>query len=229
MAKTKREQSKSQMRNLYQYRDMSDEDFDKLWETNQSSPGPSQDFEDRIAKKIEEFSRDYDIDDLKINDKETLRAFVQAIISLEDYENYVFDLRSSTEITSFNINVIDRMSKMMSDLRRDISKFQDDLNITRKIRKSDKESSVVTYISNLKEQARQYYESKMSYIYCPKCNMLLGNIWTLYPDAKNKIEFECKRPMDDGSVCGNRFTVTTKELMENRGTNNPDITPDSLL
>ena len=225
----KRKQSKAQLRNMVQYRSLSDEDFDKMFEDKQSSIIMSEDFEERIQKKLTEFSNDYDIDDLKINDKETLRAFVQAIIALEDYEAFVFDVRTGGEITQVNINVIDRVSKIMSDLRKDISRFQEDLNITRKIRKSDKESSVVSYIANLKEQARQYYESKMSYIFCPECNMLLGNIWVLYPDENNKIVLKCARIMDDGSKCGNTVTVTTKELMERRGTNKLEITPEALL
>lgn len=224
----KRAQSKSQLRNLYQYKNLSDEEFDKMWEDNHTVIEGG-DFEERIKKKLDEFSNDYDIDDLKINDKETLRAFIQAIIALEDYEVMVFAIRTDESVSQGNITVLDRLSKIMSDLRKDISKFQDDLNITRKIRKSDKESSVISYIANLKEQARQYYEEKMSYIYCPSCNMLLSTVWVLYPDEDNKITLKCHRIMNDGRPCGNKVTVTTKELMDNRGTNKPDITPDSLL
>jgi hypothetical protein len=225
----KRQQSKAQVRNLAQYKNMSEDDFEKMFEERQYSITLSKTFEDRIQKKIDEFSQDYDIDDLKINDKETLRAFVQAIISLEDYERLVFDIRTEGSIDQANINVVDRVSKMMSDLRKDISRFQEDLNITRKIRKSDKESSVVSYISNLKDQAREYYESKVSYIFCPECNMLLSNWWCLYPEEDNKITLKCNRTLDDGSKCGHKFTVTSKELLDNRGTNKISVIPEALL
>jgi hypothetical protein len=225
----KRQQSKAQMKNMKQYKDLSEEDFDKMFEERQYSITLSKGFEDRIQKKIADFAQDYDIDDLKINDKETLRAFVQAIIALEDYERLIFDIRTEGDISQANINVVDRISKIMSDLRKDISRFQEDLNITRKIRKSDKESSVVSYIANLKEQARQYYESKVSYIFCPECNMLLGNLWVLYPEEDNKLTLKCNRTLDDGSKCNHKFTVTSKELMDNRGTNKPSITPESLM
>jgi len=223
-----RGKSKGSKRNLPQYRDMSDDEFDRMFEDTQYNVGISKDFEDRIAKKIDEFSQDYDIDDLKINDKETLRAFVQAIIALEDYERIIFNIRSEGDISQHNINVVDGLGKITSDLRKDISRFQEDLNITRKIRKSDKETSVVSYISNLKEQARQFYEQKMSFIYCD-CGMLLGTLWSLYPDESNTIVLTCHRKLDDGSFCGKKIKVTTKELMENRGTNRVDITPESLL
>lgn len=229
MSDKHRKQSKAQMRNLYQYKDLNEEEFEKMWSDKISSLGVSQDFEDRINKKIVEFSVDYDIDDLKINDKETLRAFVQAVIALEDYESMLFDIRSNGDISQNNINVVDRLSKIMSDLRRDISKFQDDLNITRKIRKSDKESSVVSYIANLKEQARQFYESKMNYIYCPKCNMLLASVWTLFQEKGNKLTLKCNRDNGDNTICGHVFTVNLLDLVENRGTNKPEVTPESLL
>lgn len=223
-------QSKSQIRNLYQYRDLTDEQFEAMWsERKQQKDDDKSDFEDRINKKIEEFGEDYDIDDLKINDKETLRALVQAIIALEDYEKIVYEVRSLEDISQANINVVDRISKIMSDLRRDISSLQQDLNITRKIRKSDKESSVVSYITNLKEQARQYYESKASYIFCPECNMLLATVWTLYPEMDNKITLKCNRTLDDGSKCNHKFTVTTQELLDNKGTNKKEIIPESML
>lgn len=225
----KRKQSREQIRNLYQYKEMSDEDFDALWEKKSSNESMSKDFEDRIAKKLEEFSQDYDVDDLKINDKETLRAFIQAIIALEDYERLVFDIRTEGDISQANINIVDRLSGIMSDLRKDISRFQQDLNITRKIRKSDRESSVVSYIADIKDKARQYYESKLSYIFCPECNILLGNIWVLYPDMPNKITLKCDRVLDDGGKCGHVVTVTTKELTERHGTNKPEIVPEALL
>ena len=59
--------------------------------------------------------------------------------------------------------------------------------------------------------------------------MLLSTLWSLYPDESNTIVLTCHRKLDDGSFCGKKVKVTTKELMENRGTNRIDITPESLL
>lgn len=225
----KRAQSKAQLRNLAQYRELTDEEFEELWSKRDTNLSTSDDFEDRIQKKIEEFSQDYDIEDLKINDREALRAFVQSVIALEDYEKIIFEIRTVSGVTAGNIQIIERISKVMSDLRRDISRAQDDLNISRKRRKSDRESSVVSYIADLKEKARQFYESKSSYIFCPECNMLIGTVWALYPDADNKITLKCRRDLGDGKICEGKAVVTTKELTSQKGTNKPSITPDSLL
>ncbi len=224
----KRNQTKEQQRNLYQYRNYTTEEFDAMWEEKQRDIEESSDFENRVKKKIEEFSQDYDIDDLKINDRETLKAFIKALIALEDYEQFIYDVRTEG-INQSNITVIDRVSSVISNTRKDISKLQEDLNISRRIRKMDKESSVVAYISNLKEQARLYMESKLSYIFCPKCDMLLANVWTLYPEENNVIKLTCHRTLDDGSLCGEVVKITTKELSERGGTNKKEILPESLL
>lgn len=219
---------KTSVRNLNQYKNLTDEEFEEVWIQKTLDLEPSKEFEKRIDKKLEAFSEDYDISDLKINDKETLRALIQALISLEDYEQAMFKLRGEG-INSNNLQLMEKVNKMMSDLRSDVSKLQNDLNITRRYRKSDKEASVINYIDSLKEKAREFIEAKHSYIYC-ECGMLLGTVWTLYPnEPRNKIQLVCNRKLEDGTICGKKTTVTTDELQENNGTNKSEIIPEGLL
>ena len=60
------------MRNLMQYRDLTDEEFEKVFEDKYSDERDSaeaiQSFEEEIERKIVEFGEDYDLSDLKIND-----------------------------------------------------------------------------------------------------------------------------------------------------------------
>lgn len=216
-------------RHLYQYRNMTDEEFETAIREKDLGMESSKELERRINEKLEQFSSDYDLSDLKINDKEVLRGLIQAIISLEDYEQLIFKIRSSG-LSADNITLIDRMQKAMADIRKSISDAQNDLNITRKIRKSDQETSVIAYIDSLKEKARRFYESRMSYIFCPKCNTLLGTIWTLYPEQeRNKIALVCNRIQEDGSPCGEKVVVGTKELIDNKGTNKKEVVPEAML
>lgn len=221
--------SRKKLRNLVQYRDMNDEDFDEIMRDKELGIELSEALEERIEEKLKQFSEDYDITDLKINDMLVLRALIQAMISLEDYEQTLFSVRTQG-VTSENIMMIEKIQKVMSDLRKSISDFQNDLNITRKVRKSDQEQSVIAYIDSLKEKARDFYQSRMSYIFCPKCNTLLGTIWTLYPEQeRNKIALVCNHENEDGEVCGEKIIISTKELLDNRGTSNPEIMPESML
>jgi|SRR5688572_1053745 len=215
-------------KNLKQYKDLSDDDFDNLLAQKALGLELSEEFEKRINKKLEEFDKDYDLSDLKINDREALRALIQALISLEDYEQYLFKTRAAG-IDSVSLSNVEKLHKAMSDLRADISKLQTDLNITRKVRKSDQDVSVMAYIETLKSKAKRFYEEKMGYVFC-ECGMLLATVWVLYPDEeRNKLALVCHRILADGKECGKKTVIGTKELTKNRGTNRKDITPESML
>jgi hypothetical protein len=220
----------NKLRNLPQYREMDDTEFQKAIQSIEEKDlglGGSKIFEKRIDEKLTRFEDDYDLSDLKVNDREVLRGLVQSIISLEDYEQELFKVRS-TGITPENILLIDKLQKAMSDLRKDISNMQNDLAITRKTRRSDQETSVLAYIDSLKDKARKFLETRQAYIICPKCSTLLSTVWTLYPQSDNKITLTCKQKDKDGVPCNTKFTVTTKELLVNKQTNRPEVLPDSL-
>ena len=215
-------------RNLKQFKNLTDNQFEERMEKKVLNVQTSEAFEKRISKKWAEFENDYDLSDLKINDRDSLRALIQMQLTYEDYEQHMYQLRSEG-ISEASVFSNEKIGKFMSDLRSDISKVQNDLNITRKVRKSDKDISTLASIEDLKQKAKIFYESKMSYIFCDKCNMLLATVWTLYPEEeRNKMVFICNRVLPDGSKCGHRTVIDTKTLLENRGTNKIEITPESM-
>lgn len=218
----------NKLKNLPQYRDKSDEELELLVAKKEMKAEPSQAFEKRIEEKLARFEEDYDLTDLKINDREVLRGLVQSIISLEDYEQEIFKLRARG-IDGENLLAIDKLQKVMEGIRKSISDAQNDLAITRKHRKSDQETSVIAYIDSLKDKARKFIEAKHAYIFCPKCHTLLMTSWSLYPKENNKISLICMQKDKDGNFCGTKFTVTTKELLENRQTNDKSVIPESLI
>lgn len=219
---------KVKLRNLQQYKNYTDDEFDEYYSQKIAGIVINQEFEKRIQRKINEFSKDYALDELNSNDKLLLRALAQAMINLEDSEIESYTIRAEG-ISLDNITLLEKLSKMMSELRGDISKLQDDLKITRRIRKSDKEQSVMTFLDDLKLKAREFYSNRMAFVYCD-CGMLLGTLWTLYPsESHNRIILVCNRILDNGEICGKRVTVTTKELLDNKGTNHPEMMPLELL
>ena len=204
------------LRNLNQYKDMSEEEFDEAMENLQSDMSfDFGDFDARVDKKIEGFAKDYDLSDMKFNDTEMLRALARSIVALEDYSSILAGLREAGVQKNYNLTTLDKLTTMSSNLARDISKMQDDLKISRKARQSDNEETAVNELTRLKKLAAKFYEKKMQYIYCPNCRMLLSTTWFLYPDGKNKITLECGR-------CKQKVTVTSKELIAGKGTNHPE-------
>jgi hypothetical protein len=68
-----------------------------------------------------------------------------------------------------NILVLDKISRMMSSLRSDISMLSEDLQISKKIRSQSKDASVAQRWGDLVEEARAFYQKKMVYVFCPEC------------------------------------------------------------
>jgi ribosomal protein S26 len=183
-------------------------------------------FEKKIQLKIEELGQDYDLEDLNSNDRLVLRSLAQSMLALDDYEMMSYTLRLSGQV---DIDYMDKLNRVLSSLRGDISQCQDDLKITRKVRKTDKEASVLEYLEDLKKKAKEYIEARHQYIYCPQCATLLGTVWVASPDnKKNKISFACNRKLDNGDTCTGSVITTVKELIDNKGTNDTEVMPESM-
>lgn len=221
----KRQMTRDQLRNLRQNKDKTDEEFEEWWDTYQAGILIPQEFENRIQRKIEEFSKDYDLDDLKANDMMTLRALAQAFIKLEDLEALDFKFRTNLEnVGTAKLVEMERINSMLSVIRKDISNLQTDLDITRKHRKGDKELTIVSELERLKSKAKEFYQERMFYVLCPKCKMLLSTVWFLYPEEKgNKIQLVCNRVTDNGEICGEKIQISSKELLERRGINIEEV------
>lgn len=188
----------NKLRNLPQYKKMSDEDFEQVYLKMRTNAAPIQDFERRIELKLNEFEQDYDLNEMLINDKLILRALAQALIELEDLEVMSYRLRMEAEgdagLTGDITLKMDKLSQNKNKLRQDISKLQDDLKITRKVRNSDKDESAKSFLEDLKRKAKKFYDEKMFYIYCPECNSLIGTIWLQNWESKqNVINLSCPK------------------------------------
>lgn len=216
---------KESIRNLKQYKDMTDEEFDLYYENILLKDfRENLNLKAKVKQKIDELGNDYDLTDLKYNDIMQLNDLSTAMVTLEALQEVIYK-EQKKGIDGDNIAFIDRLNRVISSVRSDVSKIQTDLNLSRKIRKGEKEESVLQYIEKVKDYAKRRYEEVMSYIYCPKCKMLLSTIWLLYPNENNKVTLTCNRLLDNGKRCKNKFTVTSKTLMENRGQSEKGIFP----
>jgi hypothetical protein len=215
---------KNRMRNLKQYKDLSDEEFDKVFGDLIDADTAEQvlllrtdeEIEELVDEKLGEFGEDYDLSDMKINDRLVLRNLIRSIISLEDFEDISINLRSNT-LNRDNVIVFDRLSNIMSRLRSDISDMQNDLGLTRKMRKDSREEDFISYLENLKAKARKFYKQKSLHIFCPECKFLLATVWLLYPDAENEIDLWCKH-------CGHfLYNLRLNELYKTDNQNIDDV------
>ncbi len=218
-------------RNLKQYKNMTDAEFEAHWEEQDKEDDvilgtSSVNFEERITEKLAGFELDYDLSDMKFNDKETLRGLCQALIQLEDLEQAGYIIRAGG-VSLNNLTMLDKLAQQMSRTRLDMLKMQEDLKISRKVRQTDKNISAVAELDKLKKDAKEFYEQKMIYIFCPECKMLLSTAWFLFNEADNVLRFECQRVMDTGKLCGHVFDVKSKDVFKS-GSNTPEVMPHAM-
>lgn len=216
------------MRNLAQYKDLTDEEWDVKSQEILLNLEPNADFEKLIEGKLKQFEEAYDLSDMKFNDLETLRALCQAVIFLEIYEQRSF-LMAQQEITGESINLTSKLEEWKNNLRVSISKLQDDLKITRKTRKSEHSESVAEEIEKLQADAREFFEQKMAFLFCEgrngdkDCDMLLSTTWFLYFEEDNQMSLHCKR-------CGHTTKLKSKDVLKSgaRMSNKPNLLPEGL-
>lgn len=206
---------KRKIRNLVQYKDLTDEQFEEIWADKVAESELSPELlEQMVSERLDKLALDYDMDDMKSNDMVQLRALALAMIQLDDLETTAWRVRQATDYNS--VQILEKVNRILSTLREDISKISNDLQLTRKIRKQSREASVIDSINDLRSKARKFYRERMLYVFCPECKMLLATTWLLYSEENNKLELNCKR-------CGHKFTQDLAPLYKTDNKNLEDV------
>ena len=207
--------NKAKVRNLKQYQDLTDEEFDQMWTEREEALNISpESLEGRVKDTLTDLSNDYDMDDMKSNDMIQIRALALAQIQLEDLEQTAFSLRQNVDHQS--VQILEKVNRILGGLRKDISEISNDLQLTRKIRKQSKEANVIEALNDLKEKAYKFYKEKMLYVFCPECKMLLATVWLQYTDDKSHLIVTCDR-------CGHELKQELSVLYETDNKNVEDV------
>lgn len=160
---------------------------------------------DRFLEKLQKLGEEYDLTDLAVNDRMQLESLAETLAQLDQYNEL---LNQELSLEDINLRKIKDLQKLASDTRRDVSNISDDLKISRKIREK-KSDSLPDYIANLKLRARKFIEDRVSYIYCPKCKTLIGNLHLTDYSYGGKANFVCHH-------CGQNFIVAFSELTQRK-------------
>lgn len=220
--------NKKRLRHLKQYQNLTEEEFEDAYARLVLGVRHDREWEKRIILKMKQFERDYDLSDMKINDTNNLRLLASANLRLEDYDSVIGQV-TAKGVTQSNINLLKEVGNLQKDLRDGIGKLEDLLKISRKVRKSEEEDSVPVFLDELKKKAKQFYEQKMFYVFCPKCNMLLCTTWFLYPDKHNQIIVTCHNKLPNGETCDGDVKLTSASMLKTKMSNNSKVMPESML
>lgn len=204
-------QTPAQLKNLPQYRNKTKEELEEISENLYYG-----NTEARVQETLDTIINDYDVSDLNANDEMSLQNLAQIFVRLDHVERLI-----DAAMTSRDSIEVQRLNNIASVLRKDASQLQGDLNITRRARKGDDDLNVLDQWEDLKRRATKHMESRLAYVFCPTCKMLVANIWCLDWEANNVLRFHCTRVVDrdSGTTCDTKFRVTSKELRENKHKN----------
>jgi len=198
---------------------MTEDEFEEFWlerygDSSEDDQEILEELKGRIKDKLDELEKDYDFSDMKANDMMQLESLVLAMLQLDDLEKDVYKKRN--DLSDSNVLVLEKLNKILSQLRADISTISEDLQLSKKIRNKSKDVNVVQRWEELSKKASEFYKQKMLYIFCPDCRTLLCNVWLLYPDEKkNKVTLYCQK-------CNSKHEITLYELYETGNKNLED-------
>jgi hypothetical protein len=207
--------SRNKLRNLVQYRDKTDEEFDEIFENYSMQEEDNQDIELRIEEVMNNFSLNYDLRDMNANDTLSLRELAKTFVLLDNLGKIEQRLLEDGAIAQLRA-----VSSIKKEYLENASKLQSDLNIKRQQRQNETGENLADYLPSIQKRAKVFYSQRLAYIYCPECKMLCGNAWFTDWQIYNELMFTC--PRED---CGNKFKVSSQYLAEHGNKNVEGVLP----
>lgn len=197
----KRVRTKSQLRNLPQYKNLSDEEMDTVFRRVNFG-----DMDSKMIDVLASFEQDYDLSNMTANDKLSLEELARIFVILNELDAKI---KSIIEAPDSDWNAFGSITRVTNQLRESASLIQRDLNITRKARQDVGDQSVVDFLEELKVRAKNFLRDRLCEIYCPDCNHLIIKVWFAYPDENTIIHCICGN-------CDNKFDIKSSELAKTR-------------
>ena len=211
----KRKMSQKQIMNLKQFKNKPVEEVEE--QVREIVEGIQLDFQEekRVQDYLDKMAEDYDLTDLNQNDRTALSDLAKISIDIEDLEKRYREKLAEENPDWYEA---EKISNALKTHHADRAKIEYDLNITRRSRTAAEDSSPVTLIEDWKKRAKKMLEERLNYVYCPKCHMLLSNVWFLYPNSGNSLTLTCGK-----ESCGHKFTITGSELITHKNRNIEDV------
>lgn len=192
----KRGMSPASLRQLKQYRDLSEEEFvEKIQDRG---------FDFQVKSKMDELAQGYDFSDLKQNDWDLFRRMAALMVRLERGEKALEELMKSDAIDPTNAL---REEQRLASMRDGILKIQDALGLTRIKRIEKTEGDPRKIFEDIRKRAQKFMAERLCQVLCPNCGIMLCSVNFLFPNMPNVMKFECGR-------CHNSFEYSSAELVE---------------
>lgn len=200
------------LRNLPQYRGLTDQEFEE------AVKGVLTEEAAELAQEYyEKLKEDYVLDDLKANDKFAVEILSYLYAQIHYNQDKINRLQSdiSEDKLADPTKGISVLVADIEKLTRSAIALENQLGISRTVRMKEEGEDIVELVRTVRERAEKYLENKLHYILCPKCHMLLGNVWVLYRTTEGayELKFVCKKE-EKGKVCNTEVIIKPGDLNE---------------
>lgn len=190
-----------QLRNLKMFKGKSDDEIREFWKNRKPKPvAPPPDEEDeefeasdaayqrKFNRKLAALREEFDIDFDSPNDSEMLKSLVRHTIQHENVDKQIRKLTTSKE--GVDTRVLKNLGDYQRSLMTTITDLQDKLGISRKQRKADNVDDFPSFITNLKEKAKDYWEKTTHSVRCGNCQIELARYWLNFPKLTYTVTYE---------------------------------------
>lgn len=147
-------------------------------------------FEEKYAKKREQYAANFRIEDLNdANDLSLLNIMIKTEIMIDDLQEQIQTLIEESSVD--NAGNIKKLADLLRDATNTITTVQKTLAIDRKTRKQEETGSVADYIRSIKVAAKDFVDKRLIKIYCPNCNIMVMRFTPVHDHVAFMISCKC--------------------------------------
>lgn len=153
---------------------------------------PKTEFDIRFEEKLEEYRKNYRVDELNdANDRTLLHIMIKTELMIEDLQSGIRELM--TEDIMQSAGDLKKLSDLLRDSTNTITTLQKTLAIDRKTRKDEESSNVIDYINSLRRAASDFVDERLVKMYCPTCNVMVGRFSPVHGHTALSVSFQCSQ------------------------------------
>lgn len=147
-------------------------------------------FEEKFAKKLEQYAANFRIEDLNdANDKSLLNIMIKTEIMIDDLQQQIQELIEESSVT--NAANIKKLADLLRDATGTITTVQKTLAIDRKTRKQEETGSVADYIRTIRTAAKEFVDKRLVKVYCPNCNIMVMRFTPVHDHVAFTVSCKC--------------------------------------
>ncbi len=164
---------------------------------------------------MSEYRDKYDVDSLENpNDLANLETMIRNQLLIQQLQDRLDDLINADKLDPVEVKKI--LDSIVALSQTNVQ-YERTLGIDRKTRKQQQSESVVEYIINLKQLAKQFIDNdrRLTKVHCKNCNIMVGRISGVYETTEFGAAFQCPQ-------CKKHITITRKERDVFYDVKNPD-------